>query len=129
MLKRFILLKSIVNDLTTNADMVPNLSAAQQLKLNELCFNVEEWALISVLSKMLRPFYDATIHLQKTKFPLLSNAKLIESSLFEYFNNMIESSSNELEIWISECFVENLNRYLDHNLTLTDKQTTETQVN
>jgi hypothetical protein len=50
MLKRFILLKSIVNDLTTNADMVPNLSAAQQLKLNELCFKVEEWALISVLS-------------------------------------------------------------------------------
>jgi hypothetical protein len=129
MLKRFILLKAIVNDLTTNADIVPNLSSAQQLKLNELCYKVEEWALISVLSKMLRPFYDATIHLQKTKFPLLSNAKLIESSLFEYFNNMIESSSNELEIWISECFVENLNRYLDHNLTLTDKQTTETQVN
>ena len=127
MLKRFILLKSIVNDLTTNADMVPNLSAAQQLKLNELCFKVEEWALISVLSKMLRPFYDATIHLQKTKFPLLSNAKLIESSLFEYFNNMIDTSSNELELWISERFVENLNRYLDHNLT--DIQKAETQVN
>jgi hypothetical protein len=127
MLKRFILLKSIVDDLTTNADMVPNLSAAQQLKLNESCFKVAEWDLISVLSKMLRPFYDATIHLQKTKFPLLSNAKLIESSLFEYFNNMIDISSNELELWISEHFVENLNRYLDHNLT--DKQKAETQVN
>jgi hypothetical protein len=127
MLKRFILLKSIVDDLTTNADMVPNLSAAQQLKLNESCFKVAEWDLISVLSKMLRPFYDATIHLQKTKFPLLSNAKLIESSLFEYFNNMIDISSNELELWISEHFVENLNRYLDHNLT--DIQKAETQVN
>ena len=127
MLKRFILLKSIVNDLTTNADMVPNLSAAQQLKLNESCFKVAEWDLISVLSKMLRPFYDATIHLQKTKFPLLSNAKLIESSLFEYFNNMIDTSSNELELWISERFVENLNRHLDHNLN--DIQKAETQVN
>ena len=83
--------------------------------------------MISVLSKMLRPFYDATIHLQKTKFPLLSNAYLIKSSLFEYFNNMIDTSSNELELWISERFVENLNRYLDHNLT--DIQKAETQVN
>ena len=32
MLKRFILLKAIVNDLTTNADIVPNFSATQQIK-------------------------------------------------------------------------------------------------
>ena len=73
MLKRFILLKAIINDPTTNADIVPNFSAAQQIKLNYVCIKVE-WALIAVLSKMLRKFYDATIHLQKTKFPLLTNA-------------------------------------------------------
>ena len=33
-LKRFILLRTIVNDLTTNADIVPNISDAQQKKLN-----------------------------------------------------------------------------------------------
>jgi hypothetical protein len=40
---------------------------------------------------------------------------------------MIDTSSNELELWMSERFVENLKRYLDHNLT--DIQKAETHVN
>ncbi len=123
MLKRFILLKPIVNDITTNADSIPNLSEAQKKRLHKLIFSVNDWNTISLVTNSLSPFYDATIQLQKSKFPILSHAKLIEVSLFEFFQTKARSL-NGLERWMSRTILENLDRYLVVNTTNNQKADT-----
>lgn len=78
-----------------------------------MSFTVQDWNIISLLVKLLEPFYDATIELQTQKYPTLSKAKIIENSLFEFFESKTKASNNnQQERWISEKIFDNLNNYL-----------------
>ena len=78
-----------------------------------MSFTVQDWNIISLLVKLLDQFYDATIELQTQKYPTLSKAKIIENSLFEFFESKTKASNNnQQERWISEKIFDNLNNYL-----------------
>ena len=91
-------------------------------KLNQLCFLIPEWNCISLLVKVLEPFYDATIQLQTQKFPTLSIVKIIENSLFEFFESKAkQTNQNNQERWICEDILENLQKYLITNISSDQK--------
>ena len=91
-------------------------------KLNQLCFLIPEWNCISLLVKVLEPFYDATIQLQTQRFPTLSIVKIIENSLFEFFESKAkQTNKNNQERWICEDILENLQKYLITNISSDQK--------
>lgn len=72
--------------------------------------------------KVLEPFYDATIQLQTQKFPTLSIVKIIENSLFEFFESKAkQTNQNNQERWMCEDILENLQKYLITNISSDQK--------
>ena len=93
-----------------------------KIELIRLSLSHEEWNSITLLESLLEPFYIATVQLQKQKFPTLATSKIIENSLFEFFEKKSSSlNSNEQERWIAEKIVENLKKYLIENISVNQK--------
>ena len=144
MLTRFLMLKRVVNDLTYNANDIPNLGVdyklfltmlrffrliyfyskeAQKRKLSKLCLSNGDWELVSILINLLKPFYMASTLLQTQNYHTLSTAKIIESVLRKFFEKKLSDNCSSIEKQLSKSIVTSLNKYLDEKITQRQKNT------
>ncbi len=91
--------------------------------LKNLAVSHVEWNTITILKTLLEPFYDATIQLQVQKFPTMSASKLIEKTLFTFFQEKCsyENDNNE-ERWLSQFCLENMKYHLVDKISDAQKQ-------
>ena len=110
MLERFYKLRTIVNEITLKPELVINLEKVKLEELRKLVLNDDDWDQISLLIKVLKPFYKATVMLQGQKYQSLSMSTVVERLLLEYFQNFEFCNANEYRVAnILNCY---LNKYL-----------------
>ena len=122
MLFRFLKLKQIVNDVTSNADDIPHLTVIffcfcnffniyrilllfckknQKEELNSLRFSSEDWKFTTVLVNLLKPFYASTNFLQTQEYHTLSSSTFIENILFKHYESKISDDEIHLYLFIA----------------------------
>ena len=80
-----------------------------------------EWSLLSTLTTLLKPFYEATMQLQTQTYATLSLSKIIEKSLLEFFSFENENNNERL---ISIAIYDKLKHYLVENISIQQKKST-----
>jgi hypothetical protein len=97
----------------------------QQQKLSSLYISPNEWSLLSTLTTLLKPFYEATMQLQTQTYATLSLSKIIEKSLLEFFSVKASyENENTNEKLISSALYDKLKHYLVDNIALLQKKST-----
>ena len=84
MLKRFIKLRSFVNDITHTPDKIDGLKSEQRLELSELAFNHVDWNWLTALECVLRPFEQSTCLISGRSYQPLAISKIVMNRL-KYF--------------------------------------------
>ena len=93
----------------------------QKEKLSNLFISPNEWSLLSTLTTLLKPFYEATMQLQTQTYATLSLSKIIEKSLLEFFSFENENNNERL---ISIAIYDKLKHYLVENISIQQKKST-----
>ena len=76
MLERFSIMKLIVDEITCNPQLINGIKDQQINKLRLLMLSSEEWELIYMMQRLLKPFYTSTIMLQGRKYETLALSKV-----------------------------------------------------
>ena len=93
----------------------------QKEKLSNLFISPNEWSLLSTLTTLLKPFYEALMQLQTQTYATLSLSKIIEKSLLEFFSFENENNNERL---ISIAIYDKLKHYLVENISIQQKKST-----
>lgn len=86
MLNRFILLNSIMNDVTCTPKNIEGVESQQVLKLSKLAFSHEDWNWLSALESVLERFENSTRLLSGRTYQTLSLAKMITNGLKHFLS-------------------------------------------
>ena len=71
-----------------------------------------------------KPFYNATIQLQVHKYPTMVASKLIEKTLFQFFEEKSsDDNENNEERWLSQSCFDILQHHLVDNISVAQKRT------
>ena len=90
----------------------------------------EEWNTVIILKTLLEPFYDATIQLQVQKFPTMAASKLIEKTLFSFFEEKCsDENNNNEERWLSQFCLENMKYHLVDKISDAQKESALVKTN
>ena len=82
-----------------------------------------DWKVVELLTKNLKPLFDATVLLSGKNYPTLSISKFEENVLFHYFENASSEFSsstqnravNEIDATIKNSLNEQFKKYFDTN--------------
>jgi hypothetical protein len=110
MLERFYQLKLIVDEITCNPQLILGIQLTSERKLRSLVITKEDWDVVVLMIKLLKPFYKASVMLQGQKYQTLSMAKIVETILLEYYANVEASNNKEFNV------ANRLNEYLKAHL-------------
>ncbi|CAM4747356.1 unnamed protein product [Rotaria magnacalcarata] len=82
MLNRFILLSSIINEVTFTPKNIDGVTSSQVLKLSKLAFSHDDWNLLSALELVLQRFEESTRLISSTTYqtPSLEDKKFIKKA-------------------------------------------------
>ncbi len=64
-----------------------------QRKLIKLQMNENEWELVKIIIKCLKPFYHATVILSGRNYPTLSLSTFIQNNIHTFFDNLLNEHS------------------------------------
>ena len=122
MLERFYLLKVIVDEITCNPQLIQGIKKHHIDKLRKFHLKQEHWESISILIKVLKPFYKASVMLQGQKYHTLSMSKVIETTLFAFYDQLNSLNDNAKEYFLSSKLNEYLKKYLIEKITAGQKE-------
>lgn len=101
------------------------LKEKQRQKVSSLYISQSDWNLLTLLTSLLKPLYNATIQLQTQKYPTLSLSKIIEKSLFGFFTKKASNeNANNNERMIASIIYEKLKHYLVDKIPNEQKKAT-----
>ena len=81
-----------------------------------------EWQTITLLKTLLEPFYEATIQLQVQKYPTMAASKLIENTLFQFFEEKSSGDNENLrEQWLSKSCIDIMQYHLVNKISAAQK--------
>ena len=84
-----------------------------------------EWSLLSTLTTLLKPFYEALMQLQTQTYATLTLSKIIEKSLLEFFSVKASFENENInERLISIAIYDKLKHYLVENISIQQKKST-----
>ncbi|RNA00447.1 hypothetical protein BpHYR1_053517 [Brachionus plicatilis] len=86
MLERCLNFNDIVKKITGNPEIISGLKKQQQTALEKLKISSNEWSLIETLINVLKPFYEATKILSRSKFPTLSCGLVVHTLLKNFLS-------------------------------------------
>ena len=116
MIERFYKLKDYVEILISSCDQINGLDNKKKDKIRKLDLNRNEGSIVEILIKILRPFYEATRLLSRTKYPTLSSCVIVYKLLSSFLNK--EDSNSEYFQILKEILLENLEFHLDFKIIL-----------
>ena len=122
MIERFIKYKQVVNTITLNPSVIPNLSTKQKRKIENLMIFGNDWELIEVLIVVLKPFYDATLRLQKTSYTMFGLCKIIEKALLKWCQKQSSTTKNKNIRVLTQVLHENLNKHFVDKISASQKR-------
>lgn len=97
MLNRFIMLKIVVNQITSYPENIGGLKPNQLEKIKNLSFSNENWDFLEMVSRNLDLLYSATKIISGRKYCTLSMSKFVQNMLLCYFkNNLVQLDQNIL---------------------------------
>ena len=121
MLERFREHRNNVTQLSNNPANIPNCSPAIAVKLARTSLTPDEWNLIDIAIKLLRPISKATDELQTRKFSMMATYKVIEKLLFAFYDKEISSSQCVSTRELSKHIREQLENYLCDKVSISQQ--------
>ena len=122
MIERFFKYKQVVNTITLDPKVIPNLTAKQKRKIENLAFYSNDWDLIEVLIGVLKPFYEATLRLQKTRCTMFGLSKIIEKALLKWCQKQSTTSKNKNAEVLIQVLHESLKKHFEDKISATQKR-------
>ncbi|CAF2210409.1 unnamed protein product, partial [Rotaria magnacalcarata] len=115
MLNRFIILSSILNDVTFTPKNIDGVESQQVLKLSKLAFSHDDWNWLSALEFVLHRFEQSTRLLSGRTYQTLSLGKMILNGLKHFLSNQKPDQPmiNQLKTLLLKTFEE----YCEKNLS------------
>ena len=86
MLERFYNMKVIMDEIPCNPQLINGINRKQENKLKSLILTSEDWEMIAMLKKLLKPFYISTKMLQGRKYETLALSKVKIISYIKLIN-------------------------------------------
>lgn len=122
MLCRFVLISSIITDVTFSPCIELGLDKRQYEKLRNFSFSRLDWQLITALQNVLAPFYETTQIISASKYPTLSLAFTVLAAL----KNFLSSYENDevIENALKKIILLQFNYYCDREITPGQKRAT-----
>ena len=115
MLRRLLMVQSIINNITHSPHADIGLTAKQVKKLRSLRNNHFEWELLQSLSNVLAPFYLATKCLSGRKYTTLSLSYWVSQNLSIYLTT--ETPNAMLENGLKSLLFNKFNLYFNTKMT------------
>jgi len=122
MIERFIKYKQVINTITLDPSVIPNLSTNQKRKIENLMIFENDWELIDVLIVVLKPFYDATLRLQKTSCTMFGLSKIIEKALLKWCQKQSLTTKNKNIRVLTQVLHENLKKHFVDKISASQKR-------
>ena len=121
MLERFYKFKFIINSITLDPSEIPNITLKQKKNIENLRIYSNDWELIESLVCVLKPFYEATLRLQKTTCTMFGLSKIIEKVLLKWCTKQIATSTNRNIKILTKILYEHLNKHLVDKISASQK--------
>lgn len=108
MIHRFIILNSIVNNITFTPKDIYSIESHQILKLSKLTFSHDDWNWLASLECVLNRFEHSTSLLSGTSYQTLALGKMVINGLKHFLSNQksTESMVNHLKSLLLKAFEE-----------------------